>query len=305
MPRRVATPGRYPSICGPKGPKLEPCASVSGHRTELKHFLISIALTATAVAHANDAWEQAINQSLWPLRMTSNFALHLEGTEWINNAYAPIQCDLQYTTRLDGNRPISQVQLITYLNGRVADRIVGDGTSLYVYNCRTYEYSATRYGSYDGKPTANYQRDLILLVSAAARGSATYPARLFREVFSGDAVEYRSWAPGAKPFGIVNGMSIKDPIQSKRVYQPSPAEQVWQFTSSGRRSLAFTVGVSNGYELSKIEFYEAFKIGSNNRLTEWVMSVYRDTPIDAANFVPYAQNQLRGWRVVPSQKPGG
>ena len=100
-------------------------------------------------------------------------------------------------------------------------------------------------------------------------------------------------------------MSIKDPIQSKRVYQPSPAEQVWQFTSSGRRSLAFTVGVSNGYELSKIEFYEAFKIGSNNRLTEWVMSVYRDTPIDAANFVPYAQNQLRGWRVVPSQKPGG
>ena len=255
---------------------------------------------------ATDVWEKAINDSLIGLRASTGVIFHLEGHEWVNNASAPIQCDLFYSVRYNGSQPFVQVELTSFLNGKVSDRIVGDGTTLWIYNCRTFEYSATAYGTYSGKVAPNYLRDLLLMVYSKARGAAVYPARLLKETFSGDNVEYRSWMPGAQPVSVVGGQSWKDPIWTTKVYVPAVTEQVWQFTGTPSRSMAFTVTQNNNiWDLTKIEYCQAFKIGSKERFSEWSMNVWSNAGLDAANFKPYDRSQIAGWRALPSAKPGG
>lgn len=272
-------------------------------------YLVAIGCGAVFLspeASAADVWEKAINDSLLGLRASTGVIFHLEGSEWVNNAQVPIQCDLFYSVRMDGNRPFIQLELTSFVNRKISDRIVGDGTTLWIYNCRTFEYSATAYGTYSGKIAPNYLRDLLLMVYSGARGSASYPARLLKETFSGDNVEYRSWMPGSQAVSITGGQVFQDPIWSSKRYTPTPKEQVWQFTGSPLRSMAFTV-TENGYswDLTKVEYCQAFKIGSKNRFSEWTMNVWSNAGLDAANFRPYSRDEIKGWRALPSAKIGG
>ncbi len=254
---------------------------------------------------ALDDWERAISSALLPVRMSGNLILHLEGTELIQGKYAPVQCDLFLSSQIVDDKPFVQIELTTFLNNKLSDRIVGDGTTLWVYNNRTYEYSAQNYGSYSGKPGPNYQRNLFNAVHGAARGFAAYPARLVKEVFSGVNPEFRSWMPGSPGYTILGGQTYRDPVWPDRVYSPVPTEQVWLFLNGGRRSLALTVDTSTTNTVTSIQFCESFKSGNQPRLSEWTLKVWKDALLDKADFKPYSGVETKGWHAITAPRPSG
>ena len=258
-----------------------------------------------AVCVAQDQWEQAITSALLPLRLSGSVVLHLEGTEFIQGKYAPVQCDLFLSTMIVDEKPFTQIELTTFLNNRLADRIVGDGTTVWVYNNRTYEYSAQNYGAYGGKVSPNYNRDLFNMVHASARGFAAYPARLIKEAFGGVTPEYRGWMPGLAGYTISGQQAYRDPVWPDRVYNPLATEQVWLFTNSVRRSLAFTIDTTTANEVTKIQFCEAFRSGSQPRITQWTMNVWKDAKLDQADFKPYPANAIRGWHAISGVRTSG
>src|SRR5262249_7329177 len=97
---------------------------------------------------------------------------------------------------VEDGRPMAKVQLVVVMNNLEIYRIIGDGITLYSYDERRNEYSASRYGNYAGAQPSDYVNALLSSVRSQLQGQSAYPGRLLSEVYAGEDARYTSWIPG-------------------------------------------------------------------------------------------------------------
>lgn len=93
--------------------------------------------------------------------------------------------------------------------------VIGDGTTMWVYDLGRREYSAYRYGPHSGNPGNGYIADFMQTLQRHTRGQSAPGARVVSEIFTENGPLMQPWIPG-----LSNPVPLSDPAYG-------PASPVW------------------------------------------------------------------------------
>lgn len=237
---------------------------------------------ATALSQVAPA-EQPIQSALTGLRTHAGLQVVLSGTQSAGEASETFTTTLYWFESIEDGRPVVRVEVVGDKNAAEVFRIVGDGVTLWAYDARRNEYSATRYGNYRGAQPENYVNALLGALGSMIEGRSALPVRLLNQVYGGESARYRSWLPGATP--VNSGISV-----------------LYQLGSPVRRRLEFRyTGVDPAVLIDSIDYYDRVELGSIVRETTWQISPLSLDAVPAEanfSFVPPA-----GSRAIAGVRP--
>jgi hypothetical protein len=276
----------------------------------MKRPFVFAVLTLACIVQAQQTPEQRIVTGLAKLRDEQQLYLFIEGSETINGVTNRYKTHLYWQTDAATGKPTTKFQLLQVHDNApggplLVQRIVGNGETVWNYDHRAKEYSATQYGGYGAARPQNYAKDLLQSVNSSAKGQAVWATKLLREIHADSNVSYKSWMPGVQPYELWDGPT-PDPVWNERVYMGTPAIDYVMYDGSPRRTIVFELQddpPSDDYRLSAIYFTERSKVGRSDRLVEWKMTPFKGIAFDEKNFAPYTYNETRGWKPLVSSSP--
>ena len=178
---------------------------------------------------------------------------------------------------------MAKIEMLITLNDVEIYRIVGDGVTLFAYDERRNEYSASRYGNYANAQPASYVNTLLASVRSLLQGQNVYAGRLISEVYAGEGSRYTSWIPGAfvENTGAIVRYTLGNPVH---------------------RSFEFGyTNVPPNVVLNTIDFYDHVDRGSVSRDINWQMTL---TSFDVAlSDVTFSFAPPSGARAVVGVRP--
>ncbi len=247
-----------------------------------------------------------ISSSLQSLRDASKVCLSLEGTDELGGRTTTIRTDVFLWTKVASAPESVWLEVVSYENGRISHRMVGNGSSFYQYNVPAREYSVTPYAGLGAKSNSVPLPTVLQLASVHAVGAEVHALRLLNESLLGSVPSMKSWMPGTAPFQILNGQEMKDPLNPAKVYRPRVNETVWLYSQSSKRTIAFWLGLGGyGQDLNYVQWTEKAGTAFTPRMTQWLMTIYRDGDFSLANFRPWTADQTKGWKVQATSRTSG
>jgi hypothetical protein len=153
------------------------------------------ALTAISFAQIKPA-EQPIQEGFSTLRGHPGLKVSLEGSQQIGDRITPFTTTAYWFQDVEDGRTMAKLEMVVTWNGSQSFRVVADGVTLWIYDNNRREYSATRYGNYNGAQPDGYANSLLAAVKSIAKGQCAYPIRLLSEVYGGEQPRYTTWIPG-------------------------------------------------------------------------------------------------------------
>jgi hypothetical protein len=236
--------------------------------------------------------------------------LYIEGSESVGSVTNRYKTHLYWQTEYTDGRPTTKFQLLQIHDNApggplLVQRIIGNGETVWNYDHKGREYSASQYGGYGAARPQNYTRDLLQIVNAAAKGQGTWATKMLRELHANTSVSYKTWMPGITPYELPDGPN-HDPVWYDRVYLGTPSIDFVMYNGAPRRTIVFQLEddpPSDIYRLSAIYFNERSKIGNSDRLVEWKLTPYKGIAFDNKNFTPYSYDETRGWKPLVGASP--
>lgn len=196
--------------------------------------------------------EQPIQDGFALLRTHPGLQVTLDGTQQIGADPATTLRTVTYWFQdVEGGRPMAKVEMLGYVNGVQTFVMVGDGITLWAYDLTRNEYSASRYGEFNGNQPADYVNALLNTMRSMIKGQAAYPVRLLSETYAGENARYTTWLPGT---------AIVDTGTSIRYAMGNPL----------RRQLDFTYNPGPG--ISKITYFDEVYFGAAARDINWTLT---------------------------------
>ncbi|MEZ0325675.1 MAG: hypothetical protein ACAH95_07195 [Fimbriimonas sp.] len=272
---------------------------------------LALALIAAACvtrAQSQNIQEARIVAALSKLRAEPQLYLEVNGSETINGVAKLYRTQIWWESQAPNGRLTTRFNLrMIHQNAPggplLVQRIVANGDTVWNYDHMRREYSALQYGGYgsQGRPQ-NYNRDVLNFINSASKGQAAWAAKLLREIENDGGVAYRSWMPGVAPYELPDGPS-PDPVWNERVYLGTPSVDHIMYNNAPRRTVVFQLEddpPSDVYRLSNVFLNERSKVGTADRLLEWVLKPYKVFAFDESNFTPYNYEETRGWKPIVS-----
>ncbi len=263
-------------------------------------------LTTLVTPQQSDRGLPLVNASLQGMRDAGKLCLSLEGTDEIGNRPVNIRTDVFLRTKLETAPNSVWLEVISYENGRVSHRMVGDSINFYQYNVPAREYSVTPYAGNAARRDSVPINTLIQLASVHAQGAEVQALRLLNETMIGSVPMMKSWMPGVGPYEVQYGQDMNDPLIRGKIYRPRTGESVWVYTSAPKRTIAFWLGVGpTGQNLNYVQWTELAGTSFRPRTLQWTMTIYRDGDFSLADFRPWSGDQTRGWKAQASARTSG
>jgi hypothetical protein len=217
--------------------------------------LVCFALLASSAFCQVKPEEQSIQQAFEGLRAHPGLQVTLDGTTTVGTTETTFKSVTTWFQSVEDGRPMSKIEMVISLNGAEIYRIVGDGTTLFAYDGRRNEYSASRYGNYSNAQPAAYVNALLSSVRSMLQGQAVYPGRLLSEVYAGEGSRYTSWIPGT---AVENTGAIVRYVLGNPVH----------------RNLEFTyTNIPPTVVLNTVQYFDHVERGSVARDVSWTMTL--------------------------------
>jgi hypothetical protein len=241
-------------------------------------------LAAAATAQVPGAATDAVRQAFAGLNAERSVRIRLSGQEQFGRARMTLADELYWYLAFDANGvPTAKTEFTAFQDGILVQRAVGDGKAFYNYSPQRNDYWVTSYGTHGPATPARYLANLADDFTAAMKGSATYLARLIREVYV--VRGYRQWIPGGQERLVTkNDPAAQDPIITSRWYAGDDETEYAMFWN-GKKSIVFELKLAGttGRTLSKIYFGEVSNLNGTTRLVDWTAEVF-------PNFIPAAES---------------
>lgn len=228
--------------------------------------------------------EQPIQEGFNTLRAHPGLKLTLDGAEQVGASITPFTTTAYIFQDIEDGRPMAKVEVIGTSNGAQTFRIVGDGTTLWIYDTARNMYSATRYGNYRGAQPDGYLNNLLSALKSMVKGQAAYPVRMLMEVYGGENARYTTWMPGT---------AIEDTGSVIRYMLGTPV----------RRRLEFTYQYVAPYQnVRQIDYFDEISFQTATRDVTWTLTPTSfDLVLPDANFTftpPAGSRTIVGVRSV-------
>ena len=219
--------------------------------------LLSITLSAVACSAFAQikTEEQPIQQAFDGMRVHPGLQITLTGTTTVGTTEKTIKSVTNWFQDVEDGRPMAKVSMVVSLNDIEVFKIVGDGTTLYMWDEQRNEYSSSRYGNYSGPQPAAYVNDLLSSTRSALKGQAAYPGRMLSEVYAGEAARYTSWIPG---------ISVEDTGAIVRYMLGNPVHRSLEFNYSN---------IAPNVILTTIDYFDHVDLGAVARDTTWTITL--------------------------------
>lgn len=140
--------------------------------------------------------EQSIEQAFEGLRAHPGLQITHTGSTQVGPSESTFKSISTVFQDVEDGRPMVKLEMVIFVNDLEIYRIVGDGVTLYAYDERRNQYSASRYGNYNGAQPAAYMNTLLSTVRSLLQGNTVFPGRIISEVYAGEDARYTSWIPG-------------------------------------------------------------------------------------------------------------
>lgn len=247
-------------------------------------FLAAAAFAASAHAQSGD--EARIQAALAALREEPEIMIQLDGTEKLGTrtSTTAINAFYKWNPLTPSKTDTVRVDLQEWVNLALTRRICGDGVTLWAHDFQRNAYTSSRYGAYSGAQPEGMRTTLLQELGRASQGQAAHVARLLREVFSGDGAQYRSWYPGAKVTATPGGIHLSMEGRSRAI--------TFLLDESGARP-----------KLVGIDFYDAQRVGSEDRIVTWTLTVHTGYLPASSDYVFVPPTRARA--IANPRGPGG
>lgn len=215
-------------------------------------------------------------QALKQLRQSSAMEITLTGNEWNGNRRTELwaRANVSITFSASG-REVRQVELVDFRDGRLQQRVAGNGATLYAYDPAKNEYLVSDYNATGQKP-GDIAARVAMGVQRVGKGLNASLARLYADIYGPNTV-FRSWTPGFGGRWHTDGI-MKDPVNPGVSYMAVPRGDyfaLFHADNPNRRSMAFRFDSNN--QLTGIWLNELSQVGSKQRLVEW-SATFRPMP---------------------------
>ena len=252
----------------------------------LKPFYLGcliLSATSSAFAQIKDA-EQPIQQAFASLRGHPGLQITLDGMQKIGDVETPFKTVAYWFQDIEDGRPMSKVEVQSFVNGIQTFRIVGDGVTLYSYDKTRNEYSSSRYGSFRNAQPGGYVNTLLSSLKSLLKGQSEYAGRLLNETYGGDVSRYTTWVPGT---------AVENTGEVVRYVLGNPVHRNLEFW------YAF---VAPNTLLNHIDYFDSVNMGVQTREISWTITLQSfDVALDDASFSfvpPAGARAIAGVRVV-------
>lgn len=218
-----------------------------------------------------------MGQAMLELAGNSDLQFSMAGTEKTGNLQIPLALNVFLKNGFDGVRRLTQLDLTTYSNSALQERITADGVSLWTWKPAKKEYACMTYGNLEGGQPERYIKSLCQILDVEARGQAALAARLIHYAFSSldsgnPPATDQMWAPWPAMADItLDGNDVVCTVGS-----PATMEVRYELEPYGQ----------NQWKLKGVGYYEYVKMGAKHRETTWHLDIIRlANPIPPAAFV--------------------
>ncbi len=275
-------------------------------------LIFGLLATQASLAQSADPNEVVLQDALRQLSFQQTLFLQLNGSVTFHGKVTPVVSNLSWSANTAGTTPTMQVDLKSYVNGALVKRIVGDGSTLWSYDLKQHQYSATSYGGTPGlaRPEG-YVSHLLSDLNWAATGSDGYLAKLLRQIYNPANLNYESWMPGIPTIQLRQGIPQKDPVNPDVIYYPSAGNDFYFYNASPRRTIVMQIASgltspTGGAPVSGLEnvyFNQLDMVGKDSKLTQWIITPYSGIVFDQDLFTPYGGKYLYGWKMIVAPRP--
>lgn len=217
----------------------------------------------------------------------------MDGSESVGSRITPLATDVFWQRSTNSNgQIITRLESLTYRNGVLVTRLVGDGAVFWRYDAMANTYGVKPYGNYDGSLPPSYLSDLLQTTTSVAQGPDAYWVRLLREVYGGTMASFTRWMPAdLAPVQHTSG-TLQDPLVPWRTYTASPTLEFAIFDAAlpgSDRFLSFELireadPNPPNYKLGAVSYAERGMVGNRARLVEWRIQVRPNAIPASADF---------------------
>jgi hypothetical protein len=232
-----------------------------------KYAVLGILACAGSVQAQIKPQEEPIQHGFETFRSHPGIKLTLDGVQQIGDTSTPLRTITYWYQDVENGRPMAKLEMQGFVAGVQTYEIVGDGVTLWAYDLTRSEYSASRYGNYNGNQPAGYVNSLLGSLRSMIKGYAAYPVRLLSESYGGENARYTTWAPGG---------SIED---TGLLIRYSLGNPVW-------RSMDFSYSFGSPYvNVTQIDYFDEVFFGGQARDINWTLTpLSSDVAPTGANF---------------------
>jgi hypothetical protein len=255
--------------------------------------------TAFLIAFAASAFGQIgrdelpIQNAFAELRQESEIYLGLDGTDVLGARTNILNSNAFYNWAPSDPDKFAKAEINDWLNSGHTHRIVADGTTVWSYDFRRNAYTSFRYGVHTGSVPAGFRTNMLQEMTTASQSQTTFLARVLREIYSGDAAQYRTWLPMANVTTITKTSvpsSMQDPVIPTRTYTGDDLNYyiVYTYSTRPQRSAAFHFSRSDpsaSWVLGDIFYADRTNMKPSLRTVDWKMTIYRGTLPSFTNYV--------------------
>ena len=243
--------------------------------------LACVALIASSAFGQIKPEEQSIEQAFEGLRPHPGLQITHTGSTHVGPSELTFKSISTLFQDVEDGRPMIKVEMVIFVNDLEIYRIVGDGVTLYAYDERRNQYSASRYGTYNGAQPAAYINSLLSTLRSLLQGNAVFPGRIFSEVYAGEDARYTSWIPGT---------AVENTGTIVRYVLGNPVHRSLEFSYSN---------IPPNVVLNSIEYFDHVDLGAVSRDNDWTITLQSfDLALSDVtfSFVPPAGATFRGGR---------
>ncbi len=202
--------------------------------------LCALAAIGAAQTPQDDRSRERIRSAYEDIRTRGDFSLTLWGTDRGPGRTDNLRCYL-YWRQPEESAP--KLEILSYRNDVLTQRIVGDGTTFWSHDLLRNQYSAFSYTRSANDP----MRKLLDLAGSTVRGPEAHGVRVLREIVGGLPTQWR-----ALP------VQPSEDAQGDITYQLGDPVRRWTFFDL--EPLDF-----GGSRLTSVKFYEATPVGNRKR----------------------------------------
>lgn len=245
--------------------------------------------------------------------------LRVDGVEYLDASPTPIATDIYFASTLGPVGEQLTLESLEYRGITLAQRIVGDGISVWANNPVRNEYSASAYGVYNGSQPTTYRSNLLSSFESSLKGMSAYGGRLLREIYGVGGAMYRDWLPAIPdwnrpgeswPKVFENGGSYRDPIFNRLFVSVASQKDyiVYEAARPTRRAIIFErtwmtrPNGTTGWLLTKVYILEHNRLANRDRFVDAALSAYPNMVPTSADFT---FQPAPGSRAIAGPKPAG
>lgn len=275
-----------------------------GLMVAMRWILTLTATLAVAAVHAQTV-DLRIRSGLAYWTNSPNLRMRIQGTQTLGTTQTIVQGYLNCTETSDAaGRIVPLVEVVEAWDGKLRQRVVGDGETMFAYNPIRQEVQSSVYIP-ETAGAGDVLNKLGTGLAAVAEGFTSYTVRIYNDLFHPSGPQYKPWMPG-RPAQVLNVMgTYKDPLVPTRNYLVNPAVDFVMFTYGEpvQRNVVYEFDKSGSTEfVAAIYVAEQKRIGSHDQLTDLVIRF--ENPISFAKgtftFVPPTRaRMIAGPKLIP------